>query len=131
MAQSGDVSGSIPLFVRVTELSPSFVLGHYGLGKAYLRVDGRTEDAVKELKKAVECDRSFSKAWFYLGMAHTFSKDYANAIDAFQGAYRADRSCIEALYNIGAVFDIMGHSFKSKKFFNAYFTAMSGGSEPF
>ena len=131
MAYSGDVEGAIPLFKKVTELSPSFVLGHYGLGKPYLYVDGRLDDAVIELKKAVECDRSFSKAHFYLGMAYMFRKDYASAIDSFHQAYLVDRTCIEALYNMGAIFDFMGHPFKSKRYFGEYRAAKQGDNEPF
>jgi tetratricopeptide (TPR) repeat protein len=131
MAFAGDVAGAIPLFQRVTVLSPSFVLGHYGLGKAYLCVDGRLDDAVTELKKAVACDRSFAKAHFYLGMAYMFRRDYAWSVDAFLLAYKTDRTFIEALYNIGAIFDFMGHPFKSRKYFNDYAAAKSGENEPF
>ena len=131
MARSGDVSGAIPLFKRVTELSPAFVLGHYGLGKAYLCVDGRLDDAVRELKKAVLCDRKFAKSYFYLGMAYMFRKDYDWAIDSFRDAYLADKTFIEALYNIGALYDLMGHPYKSKKFYNDYIAALRGENEPF
>ena len=120
-------AGVVLVFCAATIL----VLGHYGLGKAYLYVDGRLDDAVIELKKAVECDRSFSKAHFYLGMAYMFRKDYASAIDSFHQAYLVDRTCIEALYNMGAIFDFMGHPFKSKRYFGEYRAAKQGDNEPF
>ena len=131
MAQGGDVEGAIPLFRHVVELSPSFVLGHYGLGKAYLCVDGRLDDAVKELKVATTCDRKFAKAYFYLGIAYMFRRNYDWAIDSFRDAYLADRSFVEALYNIAALYDKMGHPFKSKKFFHDYYSAIKGDNEPF
>lgn len=131
MAQGGDVEGAIPLFRRVIELSPSFVLGHYGLGKAYLCVDGRLDDAVKELKTAAVCDRKFAKAYFYLGIAYMFRHNYDWAIDSFRDAYLADKTFVEALYNIAAMYDYMGHPFKSRKFFQDYYSAVRGDNEPF
>jgi tetratricopeptide (TPR) repeat protein len=131
MAKAGDVAGAVPLFMHVTELSPEFVLGHYGLGKAYLLSGGKTEDSVKELKKAILCDRKFAKAYFYLGMAYMMQKEYYLAIDSFRNAYLADRSFVESLYNIGAIYDLTGHRFKSQKYFHEYFSAIRGGDEPF
>ena len=123
MAKSGDIAGATEVFKHVIELSPMFSLGHYGLGKAYLSADGKTDDAIKEFKLAVLCDKKMSQAHFYLGMAYMFRRDYEWAISEFYASYLTDKTCIEALYNIGAIYDLMGHPYKSLKYYKEYFDA--------
>ena len=50
-AISGNYDNAEKIFNEVIRISPSFVLGHYGLGKLYLHKEGNTHEAEKELKK--------------------------------------------------------------------------------
>ena len=120
LALQGKISEAIDVFRKVTEISPYYALGHYGLGKAFLHLQGKREDAIKELRIAVELDPSLAKARFYLGMAYFFSDKYMPAIHAFSEAYRLDPGMIEALYNLGALYDIMEQPYHSNAWFGRY-----------
>jgi tetratricopeptide (TPR) repeat protein len=117
LAKNGDVDQAIEIFKKVILLSPYFAMGHYGLGKAYLTKTGKHEEAVRELRAACTLDPSFSRAHFYLGMAYMYAGDQISAIHEFNEAYQLDHTCIEALYNMGAVYETIGNSFKSQKYF--------------
>ena len=121
-ANSGNYDEAEDIFKKVISLSPDFTLGHYGLGKLLLYKQGNAEKAQKELETAVSLDKSNSKAYFYLGFAYLYQKKYIPAIHAFNEAYNTDRTCIEALYNIGAIYDLMDSSFKSEKYFKKWRT---------
>jgi len=116
----GNYDNAEKIFNEVIRMSPSFVLGHYGLGKLYLHKEGKTHEAEKELKKACELDKHFSKAHFYLGLSYFYQKKYIAAIHAFDEAYNTDKTCIESLYNIGVIYDLMDNSLKSKKYFKLW-----------
>ena len=108
-------------FKRTIELSPNFVLGHYGLGKTYLISGGNITDAIYHLKQATLFDKRFAKAFFYLGFAYYFNKKYISAINTFWKAYTLDSTYIEALYNIGMIYDIMESSYKCRKYYEMWY----------
>jgi len=120
LAVNGELDKAIPVFKKVVEISPYYCLGHYGLGKAYLYKPGMIGDAIRHLKTAVELDRKFVKGYFYLGIAYLIAKKYPLAGRAFKLAYTYDDTYIEALYNIGVVFEIMDRSYQSTVYFNKY-----------
>jgi len=119
-AIEGNYENAEKIFNEVIRLSPSFVLGHYGLGKLYLYKENKASEAEKELKSACELDKHFSKAHFYLGLSYFYQKKYIAAIHAFNEAYNTDKTCIESLYNIGVIYDLMDNSLKSKKYFKLW-----------
>ncbi|MBP7902346.1 MAG: tetratricopeptide repeat protein [Spirochaetes bacterium] len=121
-ALSGNFENAEKIFNEVIKLSPDFVLGHYGLGKLYLFKEEKIHEAEKELAIACRLDRHFSKAYFYLGLSYFYQKKYVAAIHAFDEAYNTDKTCIESLYNIGAIYDLMDKSLKSKKYFKLWRT---------
>jgi tetratricopeptide (TPR) repeat protein len=125
-AMAGDIDGAITLFRKSADLSPRYALAHYGLGRAYLHKSGKRTDAIRELTYAVQCDSKLSKGYFYLGLAFMFDAKYMRAIHAFHDAYGTDRNCIEALYNIGAVYDVMGQTQKANQYYSRYFALLSG-----
>jgi tetratricopeptide (TPR) repeat protein len=131
LASRGDIDNAIPLFERAAQLSPRFALAHYGLGKSYLYKPEKIKDAAKELRLAVDCDHKLARAYFYLGMAYMFLKKYDYSISAFYSAYTVDKTYKEALYNIGAVYDIMGHESKSMRFFREYQRVSRKGNDLF
>jgi tetratricopeptide (TPR) repeat protein len=120
IALGGDIEGAINIFTNVVRISPYYSLGHYGLGKAYLYKEGRLDDAIKHLKRSVELDRKLSKGYFYLGMALMFDRNYIHALHAFSDSYRYDSGLIEALYNMGVIYDLMNSRSNSKKYFDQY-----------
>jgi tetratricopeptide (TPR) repeat protein len=120
LAIDGELDKAILVFKKVVEVSPYYCLGHYGLGKAYLHKYGMIDDAIRHLKTAVKLDRKFVKGYFYLGIAYLIAKKYTQAAHAFKLAYSYDDTYIEALYNIGVVYDTMDKSYQSTLYFNKY-----------
>lgn len=120
LAIDGELDKAIPVFKKVVEISPYYCLGHYGLGKAYLYKPGMIDDAIRHLKTAVELDRKFVKGYFYLGIAYLMAKKYPLAGRAFKQAYSYDDTYIEALYNMGVVYETMDRSYHSTFYFNKY-----------
>lgn len=120
LAIDGQLDKAILVFKRVVEISPYYCMGHYGLGKAYLYKYGMLDDAVKHLKEAVELDRRLVRAHFYLGVAYFMSKKYLRAAGAFKSAYDYDDSYIEALYNLGVVYEIMEKTYEAKMYYDKY-----------
>jgi len=120
LAIDGELDKAILVFKKVVEISPYYCLGHYGLGKAYLHKYGMIDDAIRHLKTAVELDRKFVKGYFYLGIAYLIAKKYPQAAGAFKSAYSYDDTYIEALYNIGVVYETMDRSYQSAVYYNKY-----------
>ena len=120
LASQGEIDQAIEIFKPLAESNPNYSLAHYGLGKAYLKKTGRLEDAVKHLKISVSLDKRFAKGYFYLGLAYQLSNKYNQAIKAYKDAYSISTTQIEALYNIGVVYDITGRAYHSKIYFNRY-----------
>ena len=131
LAQSGNIQEAIPLFEQVVKISPDFALGHYGLGKAFLYVEGRHKDSIAQLSKAVACDRRLARGYFYLGMAHMFAREYDRAIAAFSNAYALDKADSNALYNIAALYDITGRPLKALHYFHNYLKVRERGTGEF
>ncbi len=120
LAIDGQLDKAILIFKKVVEISPYYCMGHYGLGKAYLYKYGMTDDAIRHLKNSVQLDRKFVKGYFYLGIAYFMSKKYRLAASAFKSAYSYDDTYIEALYNLGVVYEIMEESYKSTVYYRKY-----------
>lgn len=120
LAANGQYEEAIQVFHRVIELSPYYALGHYGLGKIYLYYGDGLDLAVKELKLAVLLDDRLAKAHFYLGMAYYLNKQYAYAVTSYKRSYQLDDRYLEAIYNIGSIYDFMGHPNKSLLYYKMY-----------
>lgn len=129
LAENGQLDAAIEKFKKVIEISPYYCLGHYGLGKAYLFMDGMLEDAIKHLKISVKLDTRFAKGYFYLGLAYYFSKKYVRAIHSFKKAYKNDDNLIEALYDIGMIYEIIGKEYESSIYFKKYYKEKRKGDE--
>lgn len=119
-ALDGDLNKAIAEFKKSIEINPYYSLGHYGIGKAYLYQPGKLDDALEHLRLAVKYDRTLAKGYFYLGLACLLKKKYNHAIKAFTDAYRHDSTMIEALYNIGAVYDLLEKEYMALKYFDDY-----------
>ena len=120
LAIDGQLDKAILVFKKVVEISPYYCMGHYGLGKAYLYKYGMMDDAIRHLKASVTLDRKLVKGYFYLGLAYFMAKQYRQAAAAFKSAYTYDDTYIEALYNLGVVYEIMEQSYKSSLYYRKY-----------
>lgn len=120
IALSGRIEESIPKFKEALAVNPYYSMGHYGLGKAYLHREGKMKDAIRSLERAVRLDVKNAKGHFYLGLGYLMSKKYVLAVHAFDNAYRYDSTLIEALYNIGVAYDIMGYEGKAGKYYDLF-----------
>ncbi len=120
IALSGDIDKAITAFKKVIEVNPYYSLGHYGLGKVYLYKEGKQRDALKHLRLSVKYDKRLVRGHFYLGIAFMHLKRYNDAIRAFKEAYRLDRKYIEALYNIGVVYEMLENNQKAEEYYSEY-----------
>ncbi len=120
LAIDGQLDKAILIFKKVVEISPYYCMGHYGLGKAYLYKYGMTDDAIRHLKISVKLDRKLVKGHFYLGIAYFMAKHYSQAASAFKSAYSYDDTYLEALYNLGVVYEIVEQDYKSSVYFSRY-----------
>lgn len=76
----------IERFEKMAAADPGNELGHFSLGKAYLD-GGMYEKAVGSLKKVVEINPGFSKAWAILGSAQKLAGDRDGAIASWTKGY--------------------------------------------
>ncbi|HRX14696.1 MAG TPA: tetratricopeptide repeat protein [Spirochaetota bacterium] len=129
LALNGDIEAAAEKFKQSIKLSPYYVLPHYGLGRCYLNMEGKRKEAIRELRISIKLDKKFSPAYFYLGLAYMFEKQYAYALNQFKNALLYDNTRTEALYNIGAVYDLMGHPNKSLLYYDQYLRAIKTDSD--
>lgn len=129
LALKGDIDAAVEKFKQSIKLSPYYVLPHYGLGRCYLNIEGKRKEAIREFKISITLDKKFSPAYFYLGLAYMFEERYAYAVNQFKSSLLYDSRRIEALYNIGAVYDLMGHPNKSLLYYDQYLRAKKADSE--
>jgi tetratricopeptide (TPR) repeat protein len=120
LAMEGQLDKSIIVFKRVVEISPYYCMGHYGLGKAYLHKYGMLDEAIRHLHTAVTLDRKLVKGYFYLGMAYFMARNYVHAAMAFKAAYKYDDTFIEALYNLGVVYEIIEKEYNSNLYYSRF-----------
>ncbi|MEE9129849.1 MAG: tetratricopeptide repeat protein [Phycisphaerales bacterium] len=89
----GDHDAAIAPFTKATELAPSDMYGHLGLGVMYYH-RGRWGDAQASLRRAIEvADESTDYAHFYLYLSYARAGDRAGA-DEMIAAHAQDREPI-------------------------------------
>ncbi|MFW6364844.1 MAG: tetratricopeptide repeat protein [Spirochaetota bacterium] len=120
LATEGELAQAKEIFKQVIVVSPYYALGHYGIGRAYMYEGGDLSIAIRELKLAVSLDDRLAQAHFYLGLAYYLNNEYEHAISSLYYAYQLDDTYLEALYNIGAIYDYMGHSSKALLYYKRY-----------
>ena len=62
-------------------------------GKAHI-AEGKYENAIAELKKAIEADKNSLESWLQLGHAYRATKQYDEALAAYVAAKKIDRHAI-------------------------------------
>lgn len=124
----GDAENS---FKEAVKINPSYTLGHYGLGRIYILQKNRVPDAIKHLKLAVSLDPGFAKGWFKLGLAELISGKYVESLQSFKQAYERDKTFIEALYNMGVVYDLLGDNYTAFTYYRQYYRKVKGEKDDF
>ncbi len=76
-----------------------------GLNYAY---DGKSEQAIKELQKAIEISPDYPKAYNILGIVYAALGNSEQAIAYFQKAIEISPKYAEACYNLAAVYHALG-----------------------
>ena len=119
-ARSGRLDLAEQSFKKTIEVNQYYCLGHYGLGRVYMYQAETMDRAIAHLEKAVELDSNFAPAYFYLGIAQMLSNKYVDSIHSFNNAYEKDSRFVEALYNMGAVYDLIGNEYKAFYYYRKY-----------
>ncbi len=79
------------------------------------------EQAIKELQIAVKLDPGYADAYFYMGIAYMFSRNYNEALSQFKKASQLDRSLVEALYNSATIYELINDNNNALYFYKKYY----------
>jgi tetratricopeptide (TPR) repeat protein len=120
LAINGQLDQAEILFKKAISLNNYYSLAHYGLGKIYIIKYGMIKLGIKHLKRSVLLDKDLVKANFYLGFAYLLNQNYRMSIIYFKKTYDLDDEYLEALYNIGTIYEIIGKDLKSLQYYNKY-----------
>lgn len=129
--KAGNYTAAEASFKKALGKNPSYTLGHYGLGKIYMLQKKKVPDSIKHLKLAVKYDPGFARGWFKLGLAELVYGKYVDSLHSFHEAYEKDRTVIEALYNIGVVYDLLGDEYRAFSYFRMYYRGLKGEKSGF
>ncbi len=92
-------AGLIVLLAGCTPPGPRALLD----GERLIR-EGRSEDAIKRLRSAVQFLPLNAQAWNHLGLAYHGAKRPSEAAEAYQQALRLDRNLAVAYFNTGCLY---------------------------
>ncbi|UFS72769.1 tetratricopeptide repeat protein [Geomonas sp. RF6] len=84
---SGEYQQALPILRGVIARNPADARARLQLGRVYFAMD-RTEAAIAEYKKALELNRSYANAYYYLALAQVKMKDTGAARSAFREVIR-------------------------------------------
>lgn len=119
-AKSGRLDLAEETFKKTITANKYYCLGHYGLGRVYMYNPKTMDKAIIHLKKAVELDSNYAPALFYLGIAQLITVKYVDAIHSFDNAFEKDNRFVEALYNIGTIYELLGDDYKAFVYYRKY-----------
>ena len=77
-----------------------FSSAHFNLGMAYYR-DGKTDEAIRELKQAVSVNPKLTHGYLNLGIVYSKIGDVQDAISAFRKAVETNPALFAARFNLG------------------------------
>lgn len=99
-----DWSGAKREFQRAVEVNPNSPDAHFGYGLVYLAPLGRTDEALAELRRAVQLDPLSLVNNTYLGLVLQFDGRGDAAIEQFQRVLDMDPSFAEAHYELAEAY---------------------------
>lgn len=92
---------------RFAKLHPDSAMANY-LDGLSLWNQGNSKEAQLTIEKAILLDPKFGPAYLQLGIIHAYSKNYSEAIAAYQRAIAVDSQMEEAHYRLSEAYRISG-----------------------
>jgi len=89
----GDLKAAEEVFLRVIEIDPTYLDGWVNVGRVRVQ-EGRPEEAVEVLEKALDLDPDLARGHFFMGMAVKTQGEYDRALSHFrrvESQYPRDR----------------------------------------
>lgn len=83
----GDNETALTMLRPVVARNPKNPVAHMNLGRIY-NAEERVGMAIEEFSKAVELDRDFAKAYYFLGLSYLKTKNISMALKTFQEVVR-------------------------------------------
>lgn len=136
LLENGRLRESLPYLRRLAELQPYDEVQIYRLALALLYQDGapapaayeadlkqaivRLEDCVARQLRVAERGEALGLRLFHLGVAYWYAGDLGRAYSAFERSQRADFLRLDALYNMYAIQEELGHAGEAAMLRNRY-----------
>jgi tetratricopeptide (TPR) repeat protein len=99
---------ALSLFLKVIELDPKNVQGHFQLGLTYMALNNPSK-AIEAYHKVAELDPKFADAYFNLGYIYAMNKNYSQAEQMYSQVVKlAPPYLDEALFNLSLVQEKQG-----------------------
>jgi tetratricopeptide (TPR) repeat protein len=91
-------------FKRALELDPNSAATHFRYGQAYLAPLGRSEEAIAEMKRALEIEPLDLNMALNLAWAYMFARQYDRALDQAQKTHDLEPNFVLGRYVLGQVY---------------------------
>ncbi|MBI2947071.1 MAG: hypothetical protein HYY23_05460 [Verrucomicrobia bacterium] len=95
-------------FKRAIELDPSYPPAHYWYATTFLTPSGRSDEAVVEVRRALESDPLSVVAIWHAGLVYYWLRRYDQAIEQFLRAHELDSSAVNPLNWLAKAYDHSG-----------------------
>lgn len=124
--KKGNIEDSIMAFEKAVSVDDEYVDALFNLGSIYLSIFLRTkgqnelQKALRNLKKAIEIDPSYAKAYNSLGVAYFQAGDWDNAIYCWEKTVQLSSEFEKANYYLGLMYLSKGRKDKALLFFEKY-----------
>lgn len=126
-----DIDARIEQFKQMAEADPENELGHFSLGKAYIDAE-RFGDAVKPLKRVLQLNPGFSKAYQLLGQAQMRLEQRDDAVATLKRGYEvaAQRGDLMPKNEIAALLTELGEQPTAVESAGPSVAAQPGAADP-
>ncbi len=104
-----DLAGSMREYQRAIELKPNYATAHQWFGNDSLVSFGRFDEAIAEVKRAVELDPLSPIINADLGITFYLARRYDDAIDQLRKTLAIDPTFFYAHYNLGVALQLKGN----------------------
>lgn len=80
--KAGKNTEAIEKYIEVLKLTPNDALTSFKTGNLY-KLENNPDKAISYYKKAISANKSYSDAWFNLGLVYASKEDFKNCRDCF------------------------------------------------
>lgn len=109
LESASELEAALPVFQTAIQKQPNLYIGHFYYGKILVRMnDGRMEQAIVELRKAVELRPEFAEGHYELGRALEHAGRTAEAIAEYEASVRRDPALAESQYRLALLYRKQG-----------------------